>query len=191
MKNYYDILGVSAEASDEEIKNAYRKLAKKFHPDINGGDTFFKHHFQQIQEAYDTLSNPLKRQQYNFQNQAPKAQEKVQDFKVDDLERKIFAYQKQNEQFRRYQQVHVQQVRGNASGSTVAHWNINTLIYLMSGFFIFLGVLLTLVLFFNSQAPGDKLVALLMKTIFEGAGIGIILAVFGWGVLCFYQKNRK
>lgn len=61
MSNYYNILGISKSASDEEIKNAYRKLARTHHPD-KGGD---KHKFQQIQEAYEILSDPTKRQNYD------------------------------------------------------------------------------------------------------------------------------
>lgn len=191
MKNYYDVLGVPAEASEEEIKNAYRKLAKKFHPDINGGDTFFKHHFQQIQEAYDTLSNPLKRQQYGFQNRTESPQSSTQTSGDNDLERKIFAYQKQNEQFRRYQQAHMQQSSGQPKPSSAVAVNLNAIIYIVLGFFIFLGVFLTLVLFLNTKASGDKLASLLIKTVFEGTGIGIFLAVVGATVWYFYRKNRK
>lgn len=63
MKNYFDILGVSPEASDDEIKKAYRSLAMKHHPD-RGGD---QAKFQDIQEAYDTLSNPQKRAEWDMQ----------------------------------------------------------------------------------------------------------------------------
>lgn len=65
MKNYYDILGISREATQEEIKIAYRKLAKKYHPDSSGrqGD---KDKFQEIQEAYSVLSDPEKRRQYHY-----------------------------------------------------------------------------------------------------------------------------
>jgi len=61
MSDYYDILGISKSASDDEIKNAYRKLAKTHHPD-KGGD---KSKFQEIQTAYETLSDINKRNNYN------------------------------------------------------------------------------------------------------------------------------
>ena len=61
MSDYYNILGVEKNASDNEIKQAYRQLAKQYHPD-KGGD---KEKFQKIQEAYDTLSDSTKRQQYD------------------------------------------------------------------------------------------------------------------------------
>ena len=67
MKNYYDILGISIDASLECIKDAYRKLAKKFHPDLNAGDEFFKKHFMSIQEAYEVLSSEAKRKVYDQQ----------------------------------------------------------------------------------------------------------------------------
>lgn len=65
MENYYDILGINRDATQEEIKNAYRKLAKKYHPDSSGsqGD---KDRFQKIQEAYSVLSNPEKRKAYQY-----------------------------------------------------------------------------------------------------------------------------
>lgn len=61
MSDYYDVLGVSKSATDEEIKTAYRKLAKRHHPD-KGGD---KNKFQEIQKAYETLSDPNKKGDYN------------------------------------------------------------------------------------------------------------------------------
>ena len=61
-KNYYDILGVSKGATDDEIKKAYRKLAHKYHPDKSGGD---EAKFKEINEAYQVLSDQSKRQQYD------------------------------------------------------------------------------------------------------------------------------
>jgi curved DNA-binding protein CbpA len=57
-KNYYHILGISTDASQIEIKKAYRKLSIKFHPDKNEGDAFLSEMFKNINEAYDVLSNP-------------------------------------------------------------------------------------------------------------------------------------
>lgn len=63
-KDYYSILGVSKDASDDEIKHAYRKLSKKWHPDINKApDAEAK--FKEINEAYETLSDPQKRANYD------------------------------------------------------------------------------------------------------------------------------
>ena len=63
-KDYYDILGVSKDANDDEIKHAYRKLSKKWHPDINKApDAEAK--FKEINEAYETLSDPQKRANYD------------------------------------------------------------------------------------------------------------------------------
>ena len=61
MKNYYDTLGVSENASDKQIKQAFKKLAKEHHPDRGGDTTKFK----EANEAYDTLKNPSKRQEYD------------------------------------------------------------------------------------------------------------------------------
>lgn len=63
--DYYNVLGVSRKASDDEIKKAYRKLAKKHHPDRNPGDKAAVLKFKQIQEAYDVLSDTNKRAQFD------------------------------------------------------------------------------------------------------------------------------
>lgn len=60
-KNFYDVLGVSKSASDKEIKSAFRKLAQKYHPDRGGDEAKFK----EVSEAYETLSNPQKRKEYD------------------------------------------------------------------------------------------------------------------------------
>ena len=62
MKDYYGILGVSKESSADDIKKAYRKLSKQFHPDVNPEGV---ERFKEIAEAYDTLSNPDKKQKYD------------------------------------------------------------------------------------------------------------------------------
>lgn len=61
MTNYYRILGVKDFASTEQVKIAYRKLSKKFHPDVNDNDPFFEDRFKEIQIAYEVLSNNRKR----------------------------------------------------------------------------------------------------------------------------------
>ena len=63
MKNYYKILGIGKDASQKEIKSAYRSLAKKHHPDVTGKKN--DEQFKNIQEAYSTLSNPEKRSNYD------------------------------------------------------------------------------------------------------------------------------
>jgi curved DNA-binding protein len=64
-KDYYDILGVNRTASDKEIKQAYRKLARKHHPDVNPGDTSAEAKFKEVNTAYDVLSDPEKRKKYD------------------------------------------------------------------------------------------------------------------------------
>ena len=63
--DYYQTLGVSKTASADEIKKAYRKLAVKYHPDKNPGDKSAEEKFKQVSEAYDVLSDPKKRKQYD------------------------------------------------------------------------------------------------------------------------------
>ena len=64
-KDYYSLLGVTPEASESEIKKAFRKLAKKYHPDANPGNKDAENKFKDINEAYEVLSNPEKKTQYD------------------------------------------------------------------------------------------------------------------------------
>ena len=63
--DYYEILGTKKTATEEEIKNAYRKLARKLHPDLNPNDKDANKKFQQLNEANDVLSDPVKRKKYD------------------------------------------------------------------------------------------------------------------------------
>ncbi|NMB75135.1 MAG: DnaJ domain-containing protein [Myxococcales bacterium] len=65
MADYYQILGIGSNASEKEVKSAYRKLAKKYHPDVNPGDKAAEERFKQISEAYEVLSDKKLREQYD------------------------------------------------------------------------------------------------------------------------------
>src|SRR5580658_6233898 len=64
-KDYYDVLGVSKTASADEIKSAFRKMARKFHPDATKNDPKSTERFKEAQEAYEVLSDPAKRKNYD------------------------------------------------------------------------------------------------------------------------------
>src|ERR1051325_7086120 len=63
--DYYETLSVPRGASEEEVRQAYRKLARKYHPDLNPGDKSAEDKLKQVQEAYDVLSDTKKRQMYD------------------------------------------------------------------------------------------------------------------------------
>ena len=64
-RDYYEVLGINKDASADEIKKAYRKLARKYHPDVNPNAEEAKKSFQQINEANEVLSDPEKRKKYD------------------------------------------------------------------------------------------------------------------------------
>ena len=64
-RDYYEVLGLSKGASDEELKKAYRKLAKQYHPDVNPGDKDAEAKFKEINEAYGVLSDKEKKARYD------------------------------------------------------------------------------------------------------------------------------
>ena len=64
-QDFYDLLGVSKQATDSEIKRAYRKMANKYHPDKNQGDSGAEAKFKEVSKAYETLSDPQKRRMYD------------------------------------------------------------------------------------------------------------------------------
>src|SRR5213593_4316651 len=64
-QDYYAALGVAPDADEQAIKQAYRKLARQYHPDVNPGDTQAEERFKEINEAYQALSDPERRRKYD------------------------------------------------------------------------------------------------------------------------------
>lgn len=85
MKDFYYILGTDVNCTSYEIREAYRKLSKKFHPDLNQNDSYFESQFREIREAYETLIDPDKRNQYDaalkrFRSMPPVEENKKQHY---------------------------------------------------------------------------------------------------------------
>ncbi|MEM0465301.1 MAG: molecular chaperone DnaJ [Candidatus Pacearchaeota archaeon] len=80
-KDYYKILGVSKDASQEDIKKAFRQLARKYHPDVNQGNKEAEEKFKEINEAFQVLSNPEKRAQYDQYGSSIFSADDIRDFR--------------------------------------------------------------------------------------------------------------
>ena len=91
--DYYIVLGVSRTATVVEVKRAYRKLARAFHPDINPGDHVSSVRFKEITEAYETLSDPERRRRYDLLGYQPEPVDPSTGFEGFDFSASVHAVQ--------------------------------------------------------------------------------------------------
>jgi curved DNA-binding protein CbpA len=99
MKDFYYILGIDENCTSVEIKEAYRKLSKKFHPDLNLNDKYFEKHFREIKEACEILSNPSKRAEYDKKLNKFKLDPSYQNY-AEELKRREDELRKREEKIR-------------------------------------------------------------------------------------------
>lgn len=148
MKDYYYILGVTKNATRDEIKKAYRKLSLKFHPDKNADDDgFFEARFKEINEAYECLSDPTRRRQYdasfnsnsykrnNHQQQQQKKKNNYSGNQHKKKENNGYSRQRSRENEYRYQNSH-----SYSSGLPEKNWLLKSYSYPVLFSFILSGV---------------------------------------------------
>ncbi|HCJ11548.1 MAG: hypothetical protein A2Y14_04850 [Verrucomicrobia bacterium GWF2_51_19] len=177
MKDFYYILGVENSTDVNAIKEAHRKLSKKFHPDLNAGDAFFEQRFKDIQEAYETLVDAGRRRIYDTQyaclqqggQKKPSAQEPF----LNELEKKIFEYRNQCDSVRKQQTAFEAQRPTYAPAAT---FDLQRLVlqYKWSA-----GGSLIAVIFacFFSLAPSQTTIGLLLKMLSDGILLGAAVGV--------------
>ena len=117
MKDLYYILGLDSNCTLHEIKEAYRKLSKKFHPDLNQGDKYFENRFREIQEAYETLIDPNKRTRYDAELKKSKSDTAGEAYQNQQYYREQTAYQYYQA---RPSAFHRPKTKGLGTGMTVA-----------------------------------------------------------------------
>lgn len=102
LTDYYEVLGIAPNASSAEVKQAYRKLAKKYHPDTNGGDPQAAERFKQVHEAYKVLGNEESRTAYQSQSRTTRASGEPPEKPSAGKERVSFDPGNMEEQFERF-----------------------------------------------------------------------------------------
>ncbi len=108
-KNYYIILGVKNSAGSDEIKLAYRTLAKKYHPDKNQDNSSNEEFFKEIQEAYAVLSNPEKRKKYDQKFSYSKSYEEIRKKTAAPYTGNAYQYAQQQAHYERRYQPHAEE----------------------------------------------------------------------------------
>ncbi len=136
MKNYYHILQVSNEADAREIKQAYRQLSKRYHPDRNGGGPEFEEKFKEINEAYQVLKDPVRRWQYkqDLQRRPASSQPGFNWSTPDFTARQRDARRRRQEHYRRQQEFDRPATSSGADSSGLFWSGVLVLVFLLPFF---------------------------------------------------------
>jgi curved DNA-binding protein CbpA len=140
-KNYYIILGIKNTASSEEIKQAFRKLAKKYHPDKNHGNSSAEDFFKEVQEAYSVLSDDEKRKKYDLKFAYANTYQQVKHKSHSPYKGNAYQYTQQQAQYERQQYKQQEQsvkepVKENKSGTDPYLFMISIIVAILLLLFI-------------------------------------------------------
>jgi DnaJ-class molecular chaperone len=140
-KNYYIILGIKNTASQEEIKQAFRKLAKKYHPDKNHGNSNAEDFFKEVQEAYSVLADYERRKKYDLKFAYANTYQQVRNKNNAPYTGNAYQYAQQQAQYERRQQMQREQplketVKENKSGTDPYLFIISVIVAILLLFFI-------------------------------------------------------
>jgi curved DNA-binding protein CbpA len=187
IKNHYQILGISRSADNKEIRQAYKKLAVKFHPDKNNGDKYFEERFKEIQESYEVLINPQKKSEYNKIYDSFFSNKQKENYSQSTYKNTNTSYSNQKETERKQEQ----KKKEDAEKSRVSNIKKNTELafedkaWIFIANFIVIGSILGLFMFIKYRAEGFN------KKSNQVCGVSILGIIIGLIVAVIFALGNK